>query len=138
MAKSDKHSPRKNLATKDPKDITEVACWIEAREFTNLVLGVTRGGSFADEALLVDVIQRACLTMTAKISDGYHRRSDEMFVTSLEEARGFLGQTVSHLYLASDQGLLDHDQLNDLLTKAYTVGIRINSHLKTLSGPKAK
>jgi four helix bundle protein len=68
----------------------------------------------------------------SKISDGYHRRSIENFISSLEEAKGYLGEVISYLYVAFDQEYLSRDVLNDTLNKGYTVGIHINSYLKTL------
>lgn len=119
-----------------PKDITEIPCWNEAREFANLVMSLTQTESLGADHFLTDLIKTSCLSMMAQISDGYHRRSNQAFEEHLEEAKGFLGQTISHLYVAFDQQHLDHDQLNDTLSKAYTVGIRINSHLKTLQPAK--
>lgn len=115
-----------------PADITEVACWREAREFVNLVYSITSQEAFSKDSLLVELLRRHSISVMAKISDGYHRRNKEVFLGNLEEAKGFLGEAISHLYVAFDQEYLNHDELNDALNKGYTVGIRINSHLKSL------
>jgi four helix bundle protein len=113
-------------------DITDLDCWREAREFVKLIFDLTGHDDFSLQTLLVNRLRQDCLEVMAKISEGYHSRQDSIFRERLEIAKGILGAAISHLYVAHDQNLLGHDELNDTLNKAYTVGIQINSALKNL------
>src|SRR6188768_2828613 len=120
----------KNDSAPETLEINEVECWREAREWVAMIYALTAQEVFQADALLRDLLRMRSMGVMAKISDGYHRRSKKLFLERLEEARGLLGESISYLHVAFDLKTLTHDQLNDALGKAYTVGIRINSFIK--------
>ena len=115
-----------------PGDIAEIECWAEAREFVSLIYELTSKGDFKNDALLRETLRKDSIAVMGTIADGFHRGAVSSFRSCLEEAKGLLGSTVSHLYIAHDQNYLTKEELNDTLAKAYTVGIKIKSFLKNI------
>ena len=130
-------SMKKDETPLEGLDINEVDCWREAREWVALVYALTGREGFKKDILLQEIIRRHAVGLMSKISDGYHRRTKDVFLQRLEESKGILGETISELHVAFDQDCVTRDELNDVLSKAYTVGIRLNSFIKKVKRPGA-
>ncbi len=115
-----------------PGDIAEIECWAEAREFVSLIYTITAKPEFANDPLLKEVLRKDSISVMGTIADGFHRGAVSSFRSCLEEAKGLMGSTISHLYVAYDQKYLTKEELNDTLAKSYTVGIKIKSYLKNM------
>jgi four helix bundle protein len=123
-------------ASEKTVDITQLDCWREAREFVKSIYDLTGGDSFRDDALIVQVLRRDAISVMSRISQGYHHRKKTVFLDFLNQAIGSLGEAISHLYVAFDQNYLSREDLNGALSRAYTVGIKINSYQKSLQGKR--
>ena len=92
----------------------DVEAWQLGRELTRRVYEVTRAGAFSRDFGLRDQIQRAAVSITSNIAEGFERRSPAEFARSLLIARGSAGEVRSQLYAALDLGYIDRNAFDDL------------------------
>jgi four helix bundle protein len=81
----------------------DLVAWQKARELAGAVYEITRKRELAGDYALVRQMQRAAVSITANIAEGFGRAGVEFhrFVTI---ARGSCFELLSHLYLACDVG----------------------------------
>lgn len=84
----------------------DIDAWQLGRELTALVYEATRRGDFARDFGLRDQIQRASVSITSNIAEGFERRSPAEFARFLLIARGSAGEVRSQ-YAALDLGYID-------------------------------
>ena len=96
----------------------DIDAWKLGRELTRLVYEATRSTSFARGFGLRDQIQRASVSITSNIAEGFERRSSAEFARFLLIARGSAGEVRSQLYLALDLGYIDQDTFDALSSLA--------------------
>ena len=92
----------------------EIEAWQLGRELTRKVYEATRTGAFARDFGLRDQIQRASVSVTSNIAEGFERRSPAEFARFLLIARGSAGEVRSQLYAALDLDYIDRDTFDDL------------------------
>ena len=96
----------------------EIDAWQLGRELTLRVYLVTREQPFARDFGLRDQIQRACISITSNIAEGFERRYPADFARFLLIARGSAGEVRSQLYAALDLGYVDEPTFQELSTLA--------------------
>ena len=96
----------------------EIEAWQPGRELTRRVYEVTRGGAFSRDFGLRDRIQRAAVSVTSNIAEGFERRSPAEFARFLLIARGSAGEVRSQLYAALDLGYINQDSFDELFRLA--------------------
>ena len=96
----------------------DIDAWKLGRELTRRVYEVTRDGSFARDFGLRDQIQRASISITSNIAEGFERRYPADFARFLLIARGSAGEVRSQLYAALDLGYIDRTTFDELSTLA--------------------
>lgn len=96
----------------------DIDAWKLGRELTRRVYEVTRDGSFARDFGLRDQIQRASVSITSYIAEGFERRYPADFARFLLIARGSAGEVRSQLYAALDLGYIDRHTFDELSTLA--------------------
>ena len=106
----------------------DIEAWQLGRELTRQVYGVTRHGEFARDFGLKDQIQRAAVSVTSNIAEGFERRSRKEFVRFLLIAKGSVGEVRSQLYAALDLGYIDQDDFGAL----YDLAVQISRKLAAL------
>src|ERR1044071_8832227 len=89
------------------KRFEDINAWQKARSLTRLVYKVSEEGRFGRDFDLRDQIRRACVSIMAKIAEGFARHSDKEFANFLNMAHGSAAETQSHLYVALDLGYID-------------------------------
>ena len=92
----------------------DIEAWQLGRELARCVYEATREGEFARDFGLRDQIQRAAVSVTSNIAEGFERRSSAEFARFLLIARGSAGEVRSQLYLALDLGYIDADRFEHL------------------------
>lgn len=92
----------------------DIQAWQLGRELTRRVYEVTRNGSFARDFGLRDQIQRASVSITSNIAEGFERRYPAEFARFLLIARGSAGEVRSQLYAALDLGYIDRPTFDEL------------------------
>lgn len=96
------------------KKFEDIKAWQKAREATREVYKQTAKTSFARDFGLRDQIQRASISVMAKIAEGFGRHSDKEFANFLNVAHASVSESQSHLYVALDLGYISHEDFEPL------------------------
>ena len=119
------------------KRFEDIQAWQLGRELTRRIYETTRTGAFARDFGLRDQIQRASVSITSNIAEGFERRSPAEFARFLLIARGSAGEVRSQLYAALDLGYIDRETFNELSRLASRISAATSalaSHNRTRSG----
>ena len=106
----------------------DIEAWQLGRELTRQVYESTRDGRFSRDFGLRDQIQRAAVSVTSNIAEGFERGSQREFVRFLLIAKGSAGEVRSQLYAALDLGYIDSDAFDEL----YALATRTSRKLAAL------
>ena len=125
------------------KSVEEIDAWQRARELTRHIYTASNHGSFSKDFGLRDQIRRASVSIMSNIAEGYERSGTGEFVQFLAIAEGSVGEVVSHLYVAKDQGYVvkeDFDQLLALSKQTARIISGLMSYLRKsgIKGTKYK
>ena len=69
------------------KRFEELECWREARNFVQLIYGLTKKDPFRKDFELVGQIKRSAISSMANIAEGFHRNSSKDFMRFLDYSR---------------------------------------------------
>ena len=121
----------------------EIEGWQMARRLTFEIYGVSKKTPFAKDFGLQKQIRDASVSVMANIAEGFERSGSSEFQQFLAIAKGSTGEVISHLYVALDQGYIDHEGFRRLEKVARDTGRKIGglmSYLRqsNLKGPKFK
>jgi len=106
----------------------DIDAWKKARELTRDIYSISKGDAFARDFGLKDQIRRAAVSIMSNIAEGFERGGDKEFAQFIALAKGSSAEVRSQLYVALDQGYIDHDTF-DRLAKAT---LQINQMLSGL------
>jgi len=115
------------------KRFEDLQCWQEAREFVNLVYGLTRHERFKKDFELVGQVKRSAVSSMANIAEGFHRSSTKDFMKFLDYSRSSIAETISHLYISFDQGYITEAEINRAKEQANIVWKMINNFITYLN-----
>jgi len=96
----------------------EIQAWQEGRVLTKKIYGVTSSGAFAKDFGLRDQIQRAAISITANIAEGFDCDSNAEFIRFLGYARRSTVEVQSLLYAAHDLGYLNEEIFQECFDQA--------------------
>jgi len=96
----------------------DLIAWQKARELARGIYQRTRQGSFAKDFGLSGQIQRAAVSITSNVAEGFERGSRGEFHQFLSVAKASCAEVRSQLYVAFDVGYLDRASFDDLLAQA--------------------
>lgn len=69
----------------------------------------------------------------ANIAEGFHRKSNRDFMKFLDYSRSSIAETLSHSYVALDQGYIDENELEQIKTQAEIVWKKVNNLITYLN-----
>jgi len=123
--------------------IEEIEAWQRARELTRQIYAISNRGLFSKDFGLRDQIRRASVSIMSNIAEGYERSGTAEFVQFLAMAKGSVGEVISHIYVAKDQGYIardDFDRLFPLATETARMIAGLMSYLRKsgIKGTKYK
>jgi four helix bundle protein len=121
----------------------EIEGWQMARQLTFEIYGASKKSPFAKDFGLQRQIRDASVSIMANIAEGFERSGSGEFQQFLAIAKGSAGEVISHLYVALDQGYINHEEFRRLEKVARDTGRKIGglmSYLRQsdLRGPKYK
>ena len=121
----------------------EIEAWQMARRLTFEIYGASKKSPFAKDFGLQRQIRDASVSIMANIAEGFERSGSGEFQQFLAIAKGSTGEVISHLYVALDQGYINHQEFHRLEKMARDTGRKIGalmSYLRQsdLRGPKYK
>jgi four helix bundle protein len=111
----------------------ELLIYQRARELTNAVYALCRGGEFARDFGLIDQIRRAAVSVMSNIAEGFERGATTEFVQFLFIAKGSCGEVRAQLQIAADQNYIssaDHVRLTDLCRRTSGMISNFIAHLQ--------
>ena len=121
----------------------EIEGWQMARRLSFEIYGASKKSPFAKDFGLQKQIRDASVSIMANIAEGFERSGSGEFQQFLAIAKGSAGEVISHLYVALDQGYINHEEFRRLEKIARDTGRKIGglmSYLRQsdLRGPKYK
>ena len=110
----------------------DLECWQEARNLVRKVYGATSDGAFKKDLRLSGQIQAAAASVMANIAEGFIRHSDKEFMQFLFIAMSSAAEAQSHLYIALDQGYVDHKRFDEIYDQANKTAMIISGLIRYL------
>ena len=69
----------------------------------------------------------------ANIAEGFHRKSNKDFMKFLDYSRASVAETLSHTYVALDQGYINQEELELVKEQADVVWKKVNNFISYLN-----
>jgi len=114
------------------KSFKDIECWQQARTLVRRVYLLTRKEHFKKDFELVSQIRRSAVSSMANVAEGFHRNSKKDFLKYLDYARSSVAETVSHCYVALDQGYISEKEMTELESQADAVWRKMNAFIAYL------
>ncbi len=110
----------------------DLPVWQKARELGVSIYKATAEGKLSKDYGLKDQIQRAAVSVSSNIAEGFERGSKREFIQFLYIAKGSCGELRSQLYIAKDLGYLENGYSEILINSAYNTSKQISGFIKYL------
>ncbi|NDY41989.1 four helix bundle protein [Dissulfurirhabdus thermomarina] len=110
----------------------DIEAWQKAREITREIYAVSKGDAFARDFGLKDQIRRAAVSIMSNIAEGFERGGDKEFAQFIALAKGSSAEVRSQLYVALDQGYIDHDTFDRLAKATLQINRMLSGLMKYL------
>ena len=110
----------------------DLECWQEARTFVSLIYEMVKNDQFKRDFELVGQIKRSAVSSMANIAEGFHRNSSRDFMRFLDYSRASIAETLSHSYVAIDQGYIEEHELRKIKGQADIVWKKVNNFISYL------
>jgi four helix bundle protein len=88
------------------KRFEDLECWKEARVLVRQIYELTKKKKFSMDFELKNQIRRSAVSTMANTAEGFHRYSNKDFMKFLDYSRSSIAETLSHAYVALDQGYI--------------------------------
>ncbi len=111
----------------------DIEAWKKGREIALVVYRLTAGDRFRQDRGLCDQIQRAAVSITSNIAEGYARRGNKEFSKFLWIAKGSAAEVQSQIHLAFDLGYVSQDQFASLNNEVNLVQVLLFRLIQLLS-----
>ena len=99
----------------------DLICWQRSRELAAITYSHFR-----------DQIQRAAISISNNIAEGFERRGNKEFSHFLSRAKGSCGEVRSMLYIALDLSYINQIQFDDLCGRSFEISKTISGLSKVL------
>ena len=114
------------------KRFEDIECWQMARVLVRFVYTLTRNEKFKTDFELVNQVRRSAVSSMANIAEGFHRNSTKDFLKFLDYSRASIAETISHCYVALDQGYITESEMMEMQNQADIVWKKVNSFIAYL------
>ena len=114
------------------KRFEEIKVWQEAKRLAVMVYAMTQQGTFAKDFGLRDQIQRAAVSVSSNIAEGFSRSGNREFVNFLWIAKGSVAEVQSQLHIAKEVGYVDDAHAHEIYECAEKCGVMIYKFIKSL------
>jgi len=110
----------------------DLLVWQRARALAQSVYTMTRKSPFAKDFGFKDQIQRAAVSVSSNIAEGFERNSSKEFVNFLFIAKGSCGEVRSQIRLACDLGYVAEAEAKEVIDVCCELGRQLFSFAKSL------
>ena len=114
------------------KRFEELVIWQKSRDFAKMIYSLTRTLAFAKDYGLKDQIQRAAVSVSSNIAEGFERNGNVEFTNFLFIAKGSCGEVRSQLYIANDLNYITQVQFEEAVSQSVELSKSIYSFIKSL------
>lgn len=116
----------------------DLPVWKSAKDLALLIYRTTIKGAMSKDYGLRDQLQRAAVSVSSNIAEGFERGSKQEFIQFLYIAKGSCGELRSQLYIAKDAGYLTEVDFKELSIAAREVSKQLNGFIEYLKDTKIK
>jgi four helix bundle protein len=118
------------------KSFTELKVWQEAHSLVLQVYKVTGTFPKSESFGLTSQLQRAIVSVTSNITEGFERGSRKEFIQFLIIARGSLAESQNQLLIARDLQYISPEKFKELADQSVGIHKSINALIRSLRSPK--
>ncbi|MEM4360376.1 MAG: four helix bundle protein [Candidatus Bilamarchaeaceae archaeon] len=115
------------------KRFEELECWQEARKLVNLIYSLCKNDLFKTDYELMSQIKRSAISSMANIAEGFHRNSNKEFMKFLDYSRASIAETISHCFIALDQGYITESEMKRVNELANILWKKVNNLISYLN-----
>lgn len=115
------------------KRFEDLECWQEARNYVRLIYELTKKTKFSKDFRLASQITDSAVSSMANIAEGFHRKSNKDFMKFLDYSRASVAETLSHSYVALDQGYINQEELEHVKKQSDIVWKKVNNFISYLN-----
>lgn len=94
------------------KQFENLECWKNAIDMATEIYSMTKSGKFKNDFGLSNQIQRAIVSVSSNIVEGFERDNNKEFTRFLKIAKGSVGEVRSQLYVARNLEYIDQESFN--------------------------
>jgi len=116
----------------------DMSVWQDARNLVTEVYKITERPPLAKDFALKDQFRRSSISVMANIAEGFERNGNKEFIQFLSNAKGSAGEIRSHLYVASDLGVIAREEQLRIETQVLSIGRQLSGLIKYLSRSSEK
>lgn len=110
----------------------DLPVWKLAKDLTVKVYQISKGEKFRKDYSLVDQIQKAAISISSNIAEGFERGSRKEFIQFLYIAKGSLGEVRSQLQISHELGYINKENLNTLLLQSYDLSRQLGAFISSI------
>jgi len=117
------------------KGFEKLVVWQEAKGLAIAVFQVAREAPLCKEWALRDQMQRAAISVSSNIAEGFERESLKDELRFLSIAKGSVSELRSQVIIAGEMGLLEHEEgrrLNDHCHRVGSLIFKLMTHKRGL------
>ncbi len=114
----------------------DLPVWQKDRELGVSIYRATAEGKLRKDYGLKDQIQRASVSVSSNVAEGFERGSKREFIQFLYIAKGSCGELRSQLYIAKDLGYLENEYSETLIKSADNTSRQISGFIKYLKNTR--
>lgn len=114
------------------KSFEELPVWQIAKELSVLIYKTSCRGKFREDYGLKSQIQRAGVSVSSNIAEGFERGSKQEFIQFLYIAKSSCGELRSQLLIAKDIGYINNTDFETLMNSAKNVSKQISGFIEYL------
>ena len=114
------------------KRFEDLEIWKEARRLSKEIILISKSTDLNKDFKLRDQIKGASGSVMDNIAEGFERNGNGEFRQFLSIAKGSAGETRSQLYRVFDNGYIDEQKLNNLISEYEKLSVKIHNFITYL------
>jgi len=115
------------------KRFEDLEIWKEARRLSKEIILISKSTDLNKDFKLRDQIKGASGSVMDNIAEGFERNGNGEFRQFLSIAKGSAGETRSQLYRVFDNGYIDEQKLNNLISEYEKLSVKIHNFITYLN-----
>ena len=116
----------------------DIDCWKAGRDLTKSIYRLTRKAAFSKDFGIKDQIQRASVSITSNIAEGFDSKTNKAFINFLNYSFRSASEIQSLLYAALDQDYISKDEFQIVFDQCTTVKKLIGGFIRYLKNSSIK